>query len=75
MARGSNSSPTQASGASHFKCIIAIGVVGSEEDVARFAALWIMDSEKRAHSINNVVFKDRLTLLPLPEEAPGELQE
>jgi hypothetical protein len=51
-----------------YKAIIAIGVMGEEEDVARFIALWMMDSERRAHRINHVAFDDRLQLLPLPED-------
>ena len=48
MTQDSDSSPTPASGASLFKAIIAIGLMGDQEDVERFVALWIIDSEKRA---------------------------
>jgi len=63
----SNSSDSQASGSHVYKAIIAIGVMGSEEDVTRFTALWIADSERRAHRINAIAFDNRLQLLPLPE--------
>ena len=53
----------------HYKAIIAIGVVGEEEDVTRFIALWVADAERRAHRINGVAFEGRLQLLPLPEES------
>lgn len=59
----------------HYKAIIAIGVIGTEEDVTRFIALWIADSEHRAHRINTKLFRDRLTLLPLPEDNDGEVQD
>ena len=62
----SSSEPVSTTG--HYKCIIAIGVIGTQEDVARFAALWVLDSERRAHRINQIAFDGRLTLLPLPEE-------
>lgn len=55
------------SSAGHFKAIIAIGIMGEREDVARFTALWITDSERRAHRINERVFNNSLVLLPLPE--------
>ena len=42
--------------------------MGETDDVTRFAALWIADSERRAHRINEKVFKGRLQLLPLPED-------
>lgn len=57
-----------------FKAIIAIGVMGEREDVARFTALWITDSERRAHRINQVAFDGKLQLLPLPE-GDHEVQE
>jgi hypothetical protein len=41
--------------------------MGDREDVARFTALWISDSEKRAHRINELIFHSSLVLLPLPE--------
>lgn len=50
-----------------YKAIIAIGVVGTEDDVARFTALWIADSEKRAHQIANT-FGGLVRVLPLPED-------
>jgi hypothetical protein len=50
-----------------FKAIIAIGIMGGKEDVTRFTALWIADSERRAHRINQIAFDGRLQLLPLPE--------
>jgi hypothetical protein len=59
----------------HYKCIIAIGVMGEKEDVARFTALWITDSERRAHRINERLFSNRLLLLPLPEVDHGEIHE
>ena len=49
------------------KLIIAIGVMGSEEDVAQFAAHWIADSERRAHRIAEHL-GSKVQLLPLPEE-------
>ena len=63
----SSSLDSQASGSHVYKAIIAIGVMGSEEDVTRFTALWIADSERRAHRINAIAFDNRLQLLPLPE--------
>lgn len=55
------------SGAGHYKAIIAIGIMGEREEVARFTALWILDSERRAHRINEKLFHNSLVLLPLPE--------
>jgi len=75
MAQDSDSSPTPASSAGLYKAIIAIGVMGKQEDVERFVALWIIDSEKRAHQINERVFHNTLTLLPLPEDTDAPLQE
>jgi len=49
--------------------------MGKQEDVERFVALWIIDSEKRAHQINERVFHNTLTLLPLPEDTDAPLQE
>lgn len=59
-------SPPSATSAAVYKAIIAIGVSGEEEDVARFVALWIADAEARAHKI---VFRLKIPviLLPLPE--------
>jgi len=54
-----------------YKAIIAIGVMGPQEEVVRFTALWIEDSERRAHRINQVAFDGRLQLLPLPEVNDG----
>jgi hypothetical protein len=67
MDQDSSSSMPPASDAGHFKAIIAIGIMGEREDVARFTALWITDSERRAHRINEKLFHNRLLLLPLPE--------
>jgi hypothetical protein len=76
MTQDSDSSPTPASSAGVYKAIIAIGIMGEKEDVARFVALWITDSEKRAHQINDRVFKGSLVLLPLPEaDFNGHVQE
>jgi len=47
--------------------------MGDPEDVARFTALWIADSERRAHRINEVAFFSKLQLLPLPEVEYGEV--
>ena len=72
----SSSSDAQASSPHVYKAIIAIGVMGTEEDVTRFTALWIQDSERRAHRINVVAFDGRLQLLPLPEGGNnGEVRE
>jgi hypothetical protein len=54
-----------------YKAIIAIGVMGDEEDVARFTALWIKDSERRAHRIVEKL-NIPVQLLPLPEETDEE---
>jgi hypothetical protein len=70
-----SSSMLPASDAGHYKLIIAIGVMGNKEEVARFAALWITDSERRAHQINDRIFKGSLLLLPLPEVDYGEIPE
>jgi hypothetical protein len=67
MDEASTSSTPPESGVGHFKVIIALGVMGEKEDVARFTALWITDSERRAHRINEKIFEGKLQLLPLPE--------
>lgn len=67
MAEDSSSFEAQESDIGHYKAIIAIGVMGTVDDVTRFTALWVSDSERRAHRINAVAFDGRLTLLPLPE--------
>lgn len=59
-------SPPSATSAAVYKAIIAIGVSGEEADVARFVALWIADSEMRAHRIV-ARLKIPVILLPLPE--------
>ena len=63
----SSSLPLPASNLHVYKAIIAIGVMGTADDVTRFTALWIADSERRAHRINAIAFDNRLQLLPLPE--------
>lgn len=63
----SSSYSVQPSDVGHYKAIIAIGLLGSADDVSRFTALWVADSERRAHRINERLFRGRLTLLPLPE--------
>lgn len=70
QASRSSSEPASSSPpvAKHYKVIVAIGLLGEGEDASRFAALWVADSERRAHRINQVAFDGRLTLLPLPEE-------
>jgi hypothetical protein len=76
MAQDESSSLPPASSAGVYKAIIAIGIMGEQEDVARFVALWITDSEKRAHQINDRVFSGSLVLLPLPEaEFDGRVSE
>jgi hypothetical protein len=63
----SSSSSEPSSSLAVFKAIIAIGVMGTEEDAARFTALWITDSNLRAHRIAEKIMKGRVQLLPLPE--------
>jgi hypothetical protein len=67
MAEDSSSFEQPKSNVGLYKAIIAIGVMGGEDDVTRFIALWIADSERRAHRINDKLFQGRLQLLPLPE--------
>ena len=74
MSQDSSSSPPPESTAGHYKVVIAIGVMGTQEDVTRFTALWIRDSENRAHKINERIFHNKLLLLPLPEVDIGEVQ-
>jgi hypothetical protein len=59
--------PASQSDPSVYKAILAIGVMGSQEDVARFTALWITDAERRAQQIAAKLFHGRVQLLPLPE--------
>jgi len=74
MPQDSSSSNPPTSDVGHYKAIIAIGIMGNRDDVARFTALWMTDSERRAHRINQVAFEGRLQLLPLPE-VDVEIQE
>lgn len=69
MSEMESSSSSEPGSSSQYKAIIAIGVIGTEEDVTRFIALWVTDAEKRAHRINDGLFAGRLQLLPLPEES------
>lgn len=64
-------SPAGSSEPSIFKAIIAIGVMGEDEDVERFTALWVIDSERRAHRIVEKLGIP-VQLLPLPEETDEE---
>ena len=60
----SKSSSEPSSQPNVYKAIIAIGVMGDQEDVERFTALWITDCEKRAHKVAAIT---KVQLLPLPE--------
>lgn len=63
----SSEQESNSSEAKHFKIIIAMGFLGSQDDAERFTALWIADAEARAHRINAKLFKNRIQLLPIPE--------
>lgn len=68
--QGSNSSDRQESPPTtptkHFNLIVGIGVLGEEEDVVRFSALWIADCERRAHRIVEKLSLP-ITLVPAQE--------
>lgn len=74
MESNSSSEPASSSSPKHYKAIIAIGVIGEEEVVEEFVALWIHDAERRAHRIVDKLFDGRVTLLPLPEETNAETE-
>lgn len=69
IGEGSSSSSPQESGPKVYKAIIAIGIMGPSDDVERFVAQWIYQSERLAHRIQQQASFSTITLLPLPEDA------
>ena len=48
----------------------AVGVVGSEEDCARFMEIMIADFNRRCGRCAATIFKGRVQLLPVEETLP-----
>jgi hypothetical protein len=62
----STSSDKPESGPSVFKAIVAIGLMGPQDDVERFVAMWVTQCERRAHLLQSSF--PAVNLLPLPED-------
>jgi hypothetical protein len=51
--------------------VVAIGVVGEEEDLKKFVEVMRADFERRSHMAAREIFHDRIEILPIPPVEDG----
>lgn len=67
-------STSESSSTHRYTLLAAVGIMGTEEDCARFRDLMVADFENRCKRANDKIFQGRITLLPVEETIEPDAQ-